>query len=52
MDIFSFWERQKIAFGLLLGDTAYMDTFGFVAPEQAYHQVLADPVFAHFTQVS
>jgi hypothetical protein len=34
-----FWVDQPVAFGILLGDSVYLDTFGTIPPEQAYSQV-------------
>jgi len=50
MTVFDFWERQELDIGFFIGDTAYLDTFGIVSPQQGYHQTLADTYFAHFTQ--
>jgi len=50
MQIFDFWGKQDLDFALLIGDAVYLDTFGIIPPEQAYPQVLADPVYSQFFQ--
>jgi len=50
MQVFDFWRRQNLGFAVFLGDAVYLDTFGVIPPEQAYPQILADPVYSRFFQ--
>jgi hypothetical protein len=38
-NLLRYWVDQAIVFGILLGDSVYLDTFGMITPPQAYSQV-------------